>query len=82
MDLKHAIKMTRIVHNTEVAKTKPSMVVHVSHGWHKHLISIKIPQLTNQMLVLTGIIVEIQMDQIQFGATLQMSTRDGKIASH
>ena len=67
---------------TEVGKTKPSMVVHVRHGWAKHLTSIRIPRLTIQMPVLMETIVEIQMDQLQFGATLQIQKRDGKLACH
>ena len=67
---------------TEAAKTELSMVEHVSHGMPKHLILIRIHNLRSQKLVLTETIVEIQMDQLQFGATLQIQTKDGKTVNH
>ena len=68
----------KTVWTTEAAKTKRLVVEHARLGLINHLISTKIHRLTNQTPVLRGTFVEIQMDQRQFGATLQIQKKDGK----
>ena len=76
LDLKD-VKL-RIVQDTEVAKTELSMVRSVSHGINKNLIHTNMYRPNIRWLVLTKTIVEILMDQLQFGAILQIQKRDAK----